>query len=115
MPRSRTTRHNTDTPKESKRKREQLFAPEQEEWQKLSSNRAKPSETQSSQLKTSFERTGVNRKMTGQELNSKSSAQRSKVRRNKSTSNPTANDMQPKPDQPLVSGRARKTASNSSL
>ena len=116
MPRSRTPRQNTD----SRRKREQLFAPELEEWQRPSPNRARPSETNSGQLKTRLgRRTGsmVNREITGQELNSigKSSSQRPRKRRNRSTSNPRAKNLQPKSDKPLVSGRARKTASNSSL
>ena len=118
MPRSRTPRQNTDSSKTSRRKREQLFAPEQEERQRPSPNRARPSETNSGQLKTRLgRRTGsmVNREITGQELNSigKSSSQRSRKRRNRSTSNPRAKNLQPKSDKPLVSGRARKIASNS--
>ena len=104
MPRSRTGRHNKDTSKESGRKREQLFAPEQDEWQRLSPNRARSKiETNSGQTKTGFE------KKTGPMI--KSVTQRSKVQRHRSTSNQRAKDK--KPNQPMISGRARKTASKS--
>ena len=102
MPRSRTSRHNKDASKESGRKREQLFAPEQDEWQRLSPNRARSKiETNSGQKKTRFE------DKTGQMV--KSLSQRSKVRRHRSISNQRAKEE--KPNQPMISGRARKTAS----
>ena len=104
MPRSRTSRHNKDASKESGRKREQLFAPEQDEWQRLSPNRARSeNETNSCQPKTRFE------KRTGPMI--KSLTQRSKVRRHRSISNQRTKDEKPKHDQPMISGRARKTAS----
>ena len=100
MPRSRTSRHNKDASKESGRKREQLFAPEQDEWQRLSPNRARSEiNTNSDQTNTKFE------KKTGP------LTQRSKVRRHRSVSNQRPKDQ--KPNQPMISGRARKTASKS--
>ena len=107
MPRSRTSRKNEHVSKESGRKREQLFAPEQDEWQRLSPNRARPNETNSGQPKP---KTGskARRDETGQDLR-KSSKQRPRVRRLRSTSNQRTKDK--KPDQPMISARTRKTAS----
>ena len=104
MPRSRTGRHNKDAPKESGRKREQLFAPEQDEWQRLSPNRLR-SENETNSGQTKFD------KKTGPMT--KSLTQRSKVRRHRSISNQRSKDEKPKYDQPMISGRARKTASKS--
>lgn len=113
MPRSRTSRQNEPATKESGRKREQLFAPEQDEWQRLSPNRARPNETNSGPKP----RTGskARRGETGQDLMGESSKQRSRVRRKRSTSNQRAKDVKPKLDQPLISARTRKSASKSSL
>ena len=114
MPRSRTSRKNEHASKESGRKREHLFAPERDEWQRLSPNRARPNETNSGQPKP---RTGskARRSETGQELPGKSSKQRSRGRRYRSTSNQRAKNVKPEPDQPMISARTRKPASKSSL
>ena len=108
MPRSRISRQNEPATKRSGRKREQLFAPEQDEWQRLSPNRARPKETNSGQPKP---KTGskARRDETGQDLIRKSSKQRPRVRRLRSTSNQRTKDK--KPDQPMTSARTRKTAS----
>ena len=110
MPRSRTSRQNEHASKESGRKREQLFAPEQDEWQRISPNRARPNEANSDQPKP---RTGFKTRPgeSDQELSGKSSKQRSRGRRHRSTSNQRTKDVKPKPEQPMISARTRKPAS----
>ena len=114
MPRSRTSRQNDSASKESGRKRKQLFAPEQDEWQRLSPNRARPNEVNFVQPKP---RTGskARRGETGQESIGKSSKQRSRVRRHRSASNQRTKDVKPKPEQPMISARTRKPASKPAL